>query len=59
MRGLLGGLLGVLLALAFIIAGNLVAIQVQLPADVTEGPLRFEVVQQAGKRGVGGSACFV
>jgi len=36
-----------------------VAIQVQLPADVTEGPLRFEVVQQAGKRGVGGSACFV
>ncbi len=26
MRGLLGGLLGVLLALAFIIAGNLVAI---------------------------------
>ncbi len=36
-----------------------VAIQVLLPADVTDDPLRFEVVQQAGKRVVGGSACFV
>ena len=36
-----------------------VTIQVQLPADVTEGPLRFEVVQQAGKRVVGGSPRLV
>ena len=37
----------------------LVAIQVLLPADVTADPLRFDVVQQAGKRVVGGSTCFV
>lgn len=36
-----------------------VAVQVLLPADVTDGPLRFDIVQQIGKRVVGGSACFV
>jgi hypothetical protein len=36
-----------------------VALQIRLPADVTERPFRFDVVQQAGKRVVGGSACFV
>jgi hypothetical protein len=35
------------------------AIEISLPAQVTERTLRFEVVQQAGKRIVGGSACFV
>ena len=36
-----------------------VAVQVSLPADATDGPLRFDVIQQTGKRVVGGSACFV
>lgn len=36
-----------------------VAIQVLLPPDVTEGTLRFEVIQQAGKLVVGGSTCVV
>ena len=35
-----------------------VAVQVSLPADVTDGLLRFDVVQKTGKRVVGGSACF-
>ncbi len=36
-----------------------VAIRILFPADVTERPFRFDVVQQAGKRVVGSSACFV
>lgn len=36
-----------------------VAIQVLLPADAPESTLRFDVVQQAGKRVVGESACVV
>lgn len=36
-----------------------VAIHVLLPPDGPDGTLRFDVTQLAGKRVVGGSACFV
>lgn len=36
-----------------------VAIHVLLPPDGPDGTLRFDVAQLAGKRVVGGSACFV
>lgn len=36
-----------------------VAIQILPPPEMTDEPLRFDVVQQVGTRVVGGSACFV